>query len=260
MDIIYICIFSASALLMLIIYFKNYKGLSFTTWKPGAAWLRAGIYFCICNIIFALSGALEILLSQPIITIIQITNPYWIIYACICIIYVSVAYWVLWSRMTLTFDRKFNLGPQIVFGVIWGYSTGGLLLSFYHLWSLLTIPGWGIYLLSFTCMGLWQYVAQDYFWDIYVSPEHDTPKSIIIKTLVCHIPNLAIALGFLVLWENYFIFILIFIIALIASTIFQKFPAPWAKGDFHAPLTKKGVFNLPRGNGYIENTNSESKV
>ncbi len=244
---------------MIYFHFKNYKGLSYRTWKPGAAWIRALIYFSICNIVFAASGSLRIIISQPIVTLSQLSNPSWIIYAVICLLYVLLAYWLLWSRMTLTFNRKLHLGSEIIFGVLWGYSTGGILLSIYNLWSLINAPGLVIYLLSYTCMGIWQYFVQDYFWDIYISPEHDTPRSIKIKTLVCHIPNLAISLGFLQIWHNYFLFILIYILALVACSIFQRFPAPWAKGEFHAPMVKKGVFNLPRGNGYIENTLSKSK-
>jgi hypothetical protein len=153
--------------------------------------------------------------------------------------------------MTLTFNRKYHLGSEIVFGVIWGFSTGGLLLSFYHLWSLTLVPGWANYLLGFASMGLWQYLIQNYFWDIYVSPEHDTPRSLIVKTAVCHIPNVAICLGFLTIWNNYAIYIAIQTFALLASTIFQKFPAPWAKGHFHVPMVKPGIGGYPRGTGYI---------
>jgi len=39
--------------------------------------------------------------------------------------------------------------------------------------------------------------------------------------------------------------------ALVASTIFQKFPAPWAKGYFHAPKVKPGIGGYPHGTGYL---------
>ena len=123
----------------------------------------------------------------------------------------------------------------------------------------LGIMGLPLYLLSYASMGLWQYFIQDYFWDIYVSPEHDTPKSIIIKTFVCHIPNVAFTLGFLIIWNNYGIFITFFVSALVASTIFQKFPPPWAKGDFHAPMTKPGIAGLPHGAGYLGDLNKDKK-
>ena len=247
----YITCVAIFGFIMIVVYIIKYKGLPIDIWKPGAAWTRALIYFSFCNIIIAVSGTLEQILSQPLFTTEQIINPYWIVYCAFCFFYIFIAYWILWSRMTLTFDRKYYLGSEIVFGVIWGFSTGGLLLSFYNLWSLTTIPGWALYLLSFVSIGIWQYFIQDYFWDIYVSPEHDTPRSIIIKTMVCHIPNVAISLGFLTIWNNFIIFISFFIFALVASTIFQKFPAPWAKGEFQAPMVKPGIGGLPHGSGYL---------
>jgi hypothetical protein len=147
---------------------------------------------------------------------------------------------------------------EILFGIIWGFSTGGLLLSFYHLWSLTSAPIWASYILSFITIGLWQYFIHDYFWDVYVSPEHDTPKSILIKTLVSHIPNIALSLGFLAIWGNYLIFVMIFIVALVATTIFQRFPAPWAKGQFHAPMTKSGIGGFLRCAGYLEDIDKSS--
>jgi hypothetical protein len=152
--------------------------------------------------------------------------------------------------MTLTFDRQYYLLVEILFGIIWGISTGGLLLSLYHLWSLIDLAPGITYLLSYLSLGICQYFTHDYFWDVYVSPEHDTPKSIFIKTFLCHIPNVALTLGFLIIWENYAIFILFFILALTAATIFQKFPAPWVKGEFHAPMVKKGILGFYRGAGY----------
>ncbi|MFX0178250.1 MAG: hypothetical protein ACFE85_18680 [Candidatus Hodarchaeota archaeon] len=245
---IFITIF---VIIMIFIYITKYKGLSINLWKPGAAWTRAFIYFSFCNMIITISGTLEQVFTQSLFTIEQIKNPYWLAYCIVCFIYIFLAYWILWSRMTLTFNRKHYIGSEVIFGIIWGFSTGGLLLSFYHLWRLTGVTGWVLYLLSFGSMGLWQYFIQDYFWDIYISPEHDTPKSIIVKTAICHIPNIAICLGFLTVWNNYAIFIVLQIFALIASTIFQKFPAPWAKGTFNAPMVKKGIFGFPHGSGYL---------
>jgi len=243
---------------MITVYITKYRGLPANIWKPGLAWTRAFIYFSFCNIFTAASGTLEQIITQPIFTAEQIVNPFWITYCIFCYIYIFIAYWILWSRMTLTFNRKYYLGSEIFFGIIWGFSTGGLLLSFYNLWSLIGLTGWAKYLLTFTSMGIWQYFIQDYFWDIYVSPEHDTPKSIIIKTAVCHIPNVAISLGFLLIWNNYTIYISFYIFALVASTIFQKLPAPWAKGQFHAPMTKPGIFGYPHGSGFLNQIDKNS--
>ncbi|MFX1525784.1 MAG: hypothetical protein ACFFCC_19930 [Promethearchaeota archaeon] len=245
---------------MIIVYVKKYRNLPVDVWKPGAAWIRALIYFSFCNIIITVSGTLEQILIQPLFTIEQITNMCWIIYCIICFSYAFFAYWIVWSRITLTFDRRFYLVSEILFGVIWGFSTGGLLLTFFHLWSLTGTANWVLYILSFVTMGIWQYFIQDYFWDVYVSPEHDTPKTIMIKTFLCHLPNLLISLGFLTIWKNYFIFVSIFIVALVASTIFQKFPVPWAKGHFHAPMTKRGIGGLLRGSGYLGEIKKEKST
>ncbi|MHA1473549.1 MAG: hypothetical protein ACTSRX_03960 [Promethearchaeota archaeon] len=250
---------SLFGIMMLVLYLVKYRRLSITSWKPGAAWTRAMIYFAICNLISIWTGTTEIMVSQPIASTDQLSDPLWIVLCILCYLYIFIAYWILWAKMTLTFDRKYYIGTGLVFGIIWGLSTGQVLLSFYHVWNMTEFPRWAVYLGSFACMALWQYIVHDYFWDIYVSPEHDTPKSIKLKTLVSHIPNVALCLLFLVLYENYWLFVFTQTFALIATTIFQKFPAPWAKGEFHAPMTKKGMFKLPRGAGFTKNYENVQK-
>ena len=250
--LIYIICVAIFGSFMIGIYITKYRRLPIDVWKPGAAWTRALIYFSFCNIITAASGTLEQILIRPFFTFEQASDVSWILYTIFCFTFVFIAYVIIWPRNTLNFDRRYYLGYEIVFGIIWGYSTGGFLLSFFHLWSLTGIPPWATYILSFLCIAAWQYFIQAYFWDIYVSPEHDTPKSILVKTFACHMPNVLISLGFLALWGNYAIFMIIFIIALISSTISQRFPAPWAKGDFQAPMVKTGIFGLPYGSGYEE--------
>jgi hypothetical protein len=248
--LIYIICVAVFGGIMIGIYITKYRKLPINVWKPGAAWNRAMIYFSFCNIFTAASGTLEQIFSRPIFTSGQISDGFWTFYTIFYFAFVFVAYVIIWPSNTLNFDRKYFVISEVVFGIVWGFSTGGILLSFYHLWSLTEIQPWAIYIISFLCIALWQYFIQAYFWDIYVSPEHDTPKSILVKTFVCHMPNVLIGLGFLTLWGNYGIFIIIFIIALISSTISQRFPAPWAKGTFHAPMVKSGIFGLPFGSGY----------
>ena len=256
-SIIYTLISAIIGIVLVILYSIKYRGTPVNVWKPQIAWIRAFIYFALCNFIFGISGTLNILMTQPFIRADQISNPLWVLYLIICFLYIFFAYWILWSRMTLTFNRKFYLITEVIFSVIWGISTGGLLLSFYHLWRLTALAPWIIYLLSYLSLAICQYFTHDYFWDVYVSPEHDTPRSILIKTCVCHIPNVALTLGYLTIWNNYAIFILFFIFALTATTIFQKFPAPWAKGEFHAPMVKSGIFGLYRGAGYTKKSKNQ---
>ncbi|UCG01622.1 MAG: hypothetical protein JSW11_18680 [Candidatus Heimdallarchaeota archaeon] len=255
----YIATVTIIFIIMLGVYVTKYRGLPIDVYKPDMAWTRALIYFSFCNIVSAATGTLETLLNQPIATNEQLNDPIWITFCIFCFTYIFLAYWILWARMTLTFDRKYYIGSEIVFGLFWGISTGQLLLSFYHLWNMTSLPKWTIYLCSYVSMGAWQYFIQDYFWDIKVSPEHDTPRSIIIKTVVSHIPNVAICLLFLVFYNNYLIFIATQTFALIATSIFQKFPAPWAKEDFHAPMVKPGLFGFPRAAGYLGENDKTSR-
>jgi hypothetical protein len=244
---------------LFIVNYAKYRDLPITTWKPGAAWTRAFIYFAFANLISIATGTFEAILGKPIVTAEQLADPTWQAYAAACVVYLFFAYWVMWARMTLTFDRKVHIPSQLVFGLVWGWSTGQVLLSFYHLWGYAGLPAWAHYLLAYGCMGLWQYSIQDYWWDIYISPEHDSPRSIMVKTMVCHIPNVAICLGFLVMYDNYLMYVAFQTFALLASTIFQKFPPPWAEGHFHAPMTQRGVFGMPRGLGYREELDPSSE-
>ncbi len=237
---------------MAILYWVKHKGTPIDVWKPDIAWTRAIIYFSFCNLIIAVSGTFEHLFSNPLFTSEQASDPLWVTYLVICSLYVTIAYLIVWPRATLNFDRKYQLGSQIIFGLMWGFSTGGLLLSFYHLWSLAVLVNWAKFILSFLSLAIWQYFIHAYFWDIYVSPEHDTPKSILVKTFTCHVPNSLLILGFLTIWDNYGIFLIVFIFALLSSTISQRFPAPWDKGEYRAPMVKPGIFGIPYGSGYEE--------
>ena len=122
--IIYSICVGVFGIVLFIIYRSKYKGLPIDVWKPSVAWFRAIIYFCLCNFIIIASGTLEQLLIRPLFTVEQISNPYWIIYCAFCFIYGFFAYWILWSRITLTFNRKYYLVSEIAFGLIWGFSTG----------------------------------------------------------------------------------------------------------------------------------------
>jgi hypothetical protein len=259
MNIVYLISLLVLGISMGGLYIKKYRHLPITTWIPGAAWTRAIIYFVICNLISVITGTFDYIVSQEIVTLSQLADPAWWIFVSICFIYIFIAYWILWARMTLHFDRKFHIGSEIIFGVVWGLSMAQVLLSFYRLWIMTGLTGVPLYLVTYACMGAWQYFTQDYFWDVYVSPEHDTPQSIIKKTLISHIPNVALLLAFLMVFNNFFIFMTAQAFGLVAAAIFQRFPAPWTKGKFDAPMTKPGLFGLPHGAGYLGNQEKEKK-
>jgi len=95
-------------------------------------------------------------------------------------------------------------------------------------------------------------LLMDMYWDVYISPEHDSPKSIKIKTLVTHIPNVTLCLIFLTIYENYAIFIVLQTIALVGCSINMRLPAPWNKEKTPAARREPSVFfGLPRCGGYL---------
>lgn len=175
----------------------RFRDLPQTAFDPRAAWLRAGIYFCICFLVSGLSGALTRILNDPIATAKQLSDPRWLVSAAGAFVLIYLAYWKVWARWTLCFDRRRYLFSQTVFGMLWGAATGQLLLSVYHLAAKTGWPGWGVWLVTFILIGTWQGLWQDLYWDVYVVPEHDTPWSIKMKVMATHIPNVLYCLTFL---------------------------------------------------------------
>jgi len=90
------------------------------------------------------------------------------------------------------------------------------------------------------------------YWDIYISPEHDTLFSIGLKVAVTHVPNVTITLIFFALYENYVLFIALQTLALTGACIMMRMPAPWSK-EKHLIARKipSVFFGLPRCGGYV---------
>ena len=226
------------------------RGAVIDPYRPTSVWARAGVFFVIAWVFSAVTGTLGTLLDQPIATSDQLSNPRWIAMAVLCVVGVTILYAGTWARMTLVFDRRQYMMPALGFGIVWGLSTGQLLLSFYHLADGTDLPRWGVWIAAYLAISAWQALFHDLFWDVYVSPEHDTPRSIRLKILVAHIPNVTLALTFLVIWENYLLFVLIETIALVSATVFQRFPAPWATEFIDPPATEPGMMGLPHAAGF----------
>ena len=241
-------------LVLLLIYISRYRHHPATDYVPLAAWLRAGIFFCFCYILSWASGALEQILQQPIVTAAQWADPWWRLWAGGMLLFILVAYWVVWPRFTLRFERRLDLLPQVFFGLVWGSAFGQLFLSFWHLaasfgsgWAT-----WQIWLLCYAVISIWQWLLMDMYWDIYISPEHDTAFSIALKVPATHIPNVTLALTFFALYENHVIFIALQCLALVGCSIAMRMPAPWSKA--RTPAARQGpslFWGLPRCVGYV---------
>jgi hypothetical protein len=239
--------------LLVAFYLSRYRHHSSDLFVPKASWLRAGIYFGACYLVAIATGVFDALLSNPIATSKQIANATWWSWIAGLTLLVTVAYWGIWARYTLRFDRRLDVIPQIAFGLLWGAASGLLFLSFYHMAQAVgsTWAPWQMWLLAYASIAIWQWLWQDYCWDVYISPEHDSPLSIKIKVVATHIPNITACLIFFALHENYAIFVALQTWALVGASLAMRMPAPWSR-EVTPPATRSvGLFGLRRASGYV---------
>ena len=241
------------AVLLIAVYLVRYRHHPPDIFVPIAAWLRACIYFSACYLVAIATGVFDALLSNPIATSEQIADLAWWIWVVGLALLVTVAYWGIWARYTLRFDRRLDVIPQTIFGLLWGAASGLLFLSFYHAARAVgsTWAAWQVWLLAYTSIAIWQGLWQDYYWDVYISPEHDSPWSIKFKVAATHIPNITTCLIFFALYENSAIFIVLQTWALLGASVAMRMPAPWSR-EVTPPATRSsGLFGLKRASGYV---------
>lgn len=244
---------AAVMLLLSAVYYRRYRGHPRDVFVPMAAWLRAGIYFCYCLLVAMASGALEAALNLPIIHDEQMRDGVWWLSTIALTVFIIGAYWGYWARSTVYFERKIDFFPQLVFGLLWGVTSGLYFLSLWHVaaWIGTDWATWQVWLLAYTMISLWQMFWMDMYWDVYVSPEHDTPESIRAKVPRTHIPNMTFCLIYFAYYENYWIFIALQTLALLAASFGMRMPAPWSKAATPPARQVPGLLGLPRAGGYV---------
>ena len=225
-----------------------------TEFNPITAWLRAGMLFCLFFLISWATGTMQIILNSPIATPEQLTDARWKLWVSGLTIFILFAYWGIWARYTIRFDRKLDLAPQTLFGLLWGLSFGQMLLSIWQIVVKFT-PNWASWqqgILTYVFISLWQWLLMDMYWDIYISPEHDSPKSIKLKVPLTHIPNVTLSLIFFIIHQNYVIFVALQTLALLGASIHMRIPAPWSREKTPSARREQSMFwRLPRCGGYI---------
>lgn len=232
------------------LWLLRFRNHAWDIYYPRVAWLRAGIYFCCCYLLSWASGAMDLLLTSPIATPGQLANGTWAVFTAGLYAFILVAYTGVWVYFTPVFDRSRHPVVGAVFGFLWGSSSGQLFLSVWLLVGRLGLPEWGTWIATFLLLGAWQPNWHSIYWDHYIAPEHDTPLTQKIKALGCHIPNLAIGLTHLTLYDNYFIFVSAQVLACMSAAVGMRFPAPWdapsARNYAHRTRAR-----IPRCTGYI---------
>ncbi len=238
---------------LLWLYATRYREHSPDVWSAPAAWSRACIYFCFCLLVADLSGALQATIDSPLVHAGQLQDPLWWLSTLVVLIFIIAAYWGYWYHNTLRFGRKLDPVPQLVFGLCWGWTTGLYFLSFWHLALAIgpTWPLWAVWLAAYVMISVWQALWMDMYWDVYVSPEHDSPESIRQKVPRTHIPNMTLCLTYFAVYQNYWIFIGLQTIALLAASFGMRMPAPWSKAPTPPARRVPGLFGLPRAGGYV---------
>lgn len=237
-------------LVLATLYLTRYRHNPWDIYYPKLAWLRAGIYFCACFTLSWLSGAMELLVTTPVYTAEQAANPRWVVFTAAVLGFVVVAYAGVWSYFTPVFERRKNVLVSGLFGFLWGASTGQLFLAVWVLCGQLPVPAWGASAITFLLLAVYQPNWHNIYWDHYIAPEHDTPMTQVIKASCCHIPNLALALTYLTLYENYLIFVLAQVIACTSAGIGMRFPPPWAEPS-RLNYAVRTDARIPRCTGYI---------
>jgi hypothetical protein len=234
---------------LLAIYWRDDRGRPWTAYAARPAWLRAGIYFCACYLISYASGGMELILTSPVVTAEQWQDPAWIAWTVGAFAFIAVAYGFVWVRYTVVFDRERTPWVSASFGFLWGSSSGQLFLAVYLFVGRTELPTWGVWLVTYLVCAAWQPNWHSIYWDHYIAPEHDTRLTQRIKALGCHIPNLAICLTYLTLYDNYALFVLLEILACVPPAIGMRFPAPWA-GSSPLDLARRSGGRIPRCVGY----------
>lgn len=231
-------------------YATRYRDKPWTEFAARPAWIRAGIYFSVCWLLSYASGGMELILNSPIATSEQLSNPRWIAYTAAAYGFIFIAYSVVWVRYTVLFNRPKKPLMSTVFGVLWGTSSGQLFLAVWLTANKFDVPEWTAWLITFGVLGAWQPNFHNIYWDHYIAPEHDTPLTQRIKALGCHIPNLAITLTYLAIWDNYLIFVSFQVVACVSASVGMRYPAPWANSDAH-DFAHRSEARIPRCTGYI---------
>ena len=203
------------------------KQMSTNTYNPRLAWIRAAIYFVVCFAIAHFTGALQMALAQPLASAENLQDVKWILFTLLCIAIEIWGYVYLWPRGTLTHGRQLYWSMVLTFGLLWGLSEGLLFLSVFVLASKLIASKIVVWLISFTVISTFLGLWHQFYWDIYVAPEHNILEWNGRKVLFAHVPNIVITLTYLCLYGNAGIFVLCQTFALVASTYFMRFPPFW---------------------------------
>jgi hypothetical protein len=245
-----VAVVAAVLLVALVVqYRRRWAGRPWTSYDARPAWIRAGIYFSVCWLLSWASGGMELIATSPVVTAEQLGDFRWWAWTALAFGFILIAYGIVWVRYTVRFDRPRNDLAAGVFGFLWGSSSGQLFLAVWLFANDTGLPEWGAWLATWLVLGAWQPNFHNIYWDHWIAPEHDTRMTQKIKALGCHIPNLAITLTYLALFDNYLLFVSLQVIACMSASLGMRFPAPSTPSGPH-DLAHRSDTRPPRCGGY----------
>jgi hypothetical protein len=220
-------------LLSAVSYLRLIGGAKRDEYRPDLAWLRALLYFSLGLILSWSLGVLQSLLSMPLLTQSQLSDPWWLAYTGLYCAVLWVGYAVLWPRGTFSDGRKRHPVIGTIYGTLWGLCHGQVFLC---IWALVEHGGLALVeqggLNSYWVAGItyavlsgYNFAFHQFFWDIYVSPPHNYVAWNMKKVQYCHVPNLLLGLTWLAIWGNFSLWLLMQTFALLASVHSMRFPA-----------------------------------
>ena len=191
------------------------------------AWVRAFLYFSVCWFLSASSGVLNSLLTSTLVSLDHVTNLGWQVYVGITWCIVLFGYLYIWPKGTITYNRKFYPAPTLFIGVLWGLSEAQLFLVFWWVAESIVDNLWLVALMTYILASLANSLLYVFWWDRYVSPDHNIYEWNLKKVAFSHNPTLVLSLIYLVLWGDLWVFLMWPAFGLLCCAFAQKFPAPW---------------------------------
>ena len=193
-------------------------------WTPGSAWLRAFQYFGLACALGYVCGTWPALFSKGLSLAPADGSLLWWVLTVGWLAQVVVAYTIIWPRGTFTAGRRAYPFTSALYGLCWGVFHSQVFLS---VWALAELGGLGrlwVALLSYAVISAFNGLWHSRYWDVRVSPPHNIEEWNARKVAFCHVPNLALGLAHLALFENPLLFVAVQTFALTASACFMRFP------------------------------------
>ena len=224
--------------------FVGTRGKDTRIYDAKMAWVRAWMYFCVCWLLSWATGVLPTLLSQPLLNTDHLGQTSWQVYVAVTWVVVLVGYLYVWPAGTVTYNRKFYPATTLLIGVVWGLSEAQLFLVFWAVGERFLDAPWMVAIFTYLCASMANGPLHLFYWDLYVSPDHNIYEWNFRKVMFAHNPTLILSLIFLVVWGDLGVYLLWPAFALFACAIAQRFPAPWDKLSHGELEAKKGLCDV----------------